>query len=129
MHNLNAKIDQLRIFIEILKTLGYECSDICIEEFWIWIMGGSSNANKEIKKGDSLNKTVDLVHLYRPPNDIIEKYNEFAREIYPLSKTLETSNYEAIISGYLNIDFFFLNNEKQSFCEYFSTLTSCRFYP
>ncbi len=33
----------------------------------------------QIKKGDSLNKAINLGNLYRPPNDIIEKHNEFTR--------------------------------------------------
>ncbi len=36
----------------------------------------------QIKKGDSLNKAINLANLYRPPNDIIEKYNEFT-SFYP----------------------------------------------
>ncbi len=32
--SIKAKIDQLRIFIERLKTLGYEFCAICIQESW-----------------------------------------------------------------------------------------------
>ncbi len=33
--SINGKIDQLRIFIERLKTLGHEFSAICIQEAWL----------------------------------------------------------------------------------------------
>ncbi len=64
----------------------------------------------------TLNKAINLVNLYRPPNDSIEKYNECTREINPLLKAFETSNHEAIIAGHFNIDLLKLN-EKQSFSE------------
>ncbi len=126
--SINAKIYQLRIFVEILKTLGHEFSAICIQESWLTDNCDTSQLqldgyqmishvpngdisfihmismivytwkNKlneygswegqviQIKKTDSLNKGINLVNLYRPPEDVIEKYNEFAWEICPLLK-------------------------------------------
>ncbi len=39
-----------------------------------------------------LNKAINMVNTYRPPKDITDKYNNVAREICPLQKTLEASN-------------------------------------
>ncbi len=82
----------------------------------------------QIKKSDYLNKAINLVNLYRSPKDIIEKYNELTREIYPLLRTLETSNNKAIITGDFNIDLLKIN-DKKTFSDYFDTLTSYSVYP
>ncbi len=88
-------------------------------------MGGTRNTNK---KGNGLNKAINLVNIYKPPNDIIEKYNDFTREICPLLKTLEASNNEAIITGDFNINLLKIN-EKQAFSKDFDTMTGHSFYP
>ncbi len=96
-----------------------------LNEYESW--GGGSQVI-QIKKCDSLNKAINLINLYRPPKYVIEKYNEFTLEICPLLKTLETSNNDALITGDFNFDLLKIN-EKQSFSDYFDTLTSYNFYP
>ncbi len=146
--SINAKIDQLRFFIERIKTLGHKFSAKCIQESWLagdsdtsqlqlngyqMIPQGWYSSTKggliiylheqydyiyknklngyeswegqviQIKKV-TLNKAINLVNLYRHPNNILEKCNICIREISPLLKTLEISKNEAIIAGDFNID-------------------------
>ncbi len=68
------------------------------------------------------------LHIYRPPNELIDSYNEFIREIFPILEQLENNKNEVIIAGDFNIDLLKIN-DKQVICEYFDTLTSHGFYP
>ncbi len=82
----------------------------------------------EVKKGNHLPKPVIIGNIYRPPKDLIDKYQEFITELSPILGTLGTTNKEVIIAGDYNIDLLKINH-KPIFSEYFDMLTSYSFYP
>ncbi len=43
----------------------------------------------QVKKGENINKPLNIANIYRPPND---SYNEFIREISPILEQLENKN-------------------------------------
>jgi hypothetical protein len=136
----NADTSQLQLEGYKMISQGHSCSTkggliIYLQEEYDYIYKNKLNKYEswegqviQIKKGNTLNKAINLVNIYRPPKDITEKYTEFIRELSPLLKTLESGNNEAIITGDFNIDLLKIN-EKQVFSEYFDTLTSHSFYP
>ncbi len=58
----------------------------------------------QIKKGENLNKPLNIANIYRPQNELIDSYNEFIREISPILEQLENNKNEVIIAGDFNID-------------------------
>ncbi len=93
-----------------------------------WIHTALGRQIIQVKKSDSLNKTVNIRNIYRPPNDINECYKEFIDELMPLMCSLESNNNEAILAGDFSIDLLKFNNNK-IFSEYFDMLTSKNIYP
>ncbi len=81
-----------------------------------------------VKKGDRLNKTVNIANIYKKHNDINECYKELIDELMPLLGSLKSNNNEAILAGNFNIDLLKLNN-KMFLGKFFDMLTSKRFYP
>ena len=81
-----------------------------------------------IKRGKILNKGINLVNIYRPPKDTIDKYSEFTQEVGETLKVLASSNNEAIIAGDFNIDLLKIN-DRPIFSDYFDMLMSNSFYP
>ena len=67
-------------------------------------------------------------NIYRPPNELVDFYNEFISELSPVLKSLEKNKSEVIVSGDFNIDLLNINN-KQVFSDYFDMLTNNSFYP
>ncbi len=59
---------------------------------------------------------------------MVDKCNEFIKEISPEVKKLESNKNEAIIAGDFNLDLLKLK-EKNVFSDYFDMLTSNSFYP
>ncbi len=82
----------------------------------------------QIKKGDILNKPLNIGTFYRPLNELTDSYNEFIRELSLIQSTLENNKNDIIIAGDFNIDLLKLN-DKHIISEYFDTLTSHSFYP
>ncbi len=82
----------------------------------------------QVKKGNNLNKPINIGNIYRPPKDIIEKYIEFIDEFTPILNTLEANSNDVIIAGHFNIDLLKVN-DKHVFSDYFDMLTSHSFYP
>ncbi len=173
IQSINAKINELKIFIEELREKGLEFQVICVQETWLkdeddtsafeiegykMIPQGSSCSTKGglmvylldkyeyeykskltgyeswegqiiyIRKGNTLNKGINLINIYRPPNNLVDKCNEFIKEISPEIKKLESNKNEAIIAGDFNLDLLKLN-EKNVINDYFDMLTSNSFYP
>ncbi len=75
-----------------------------------------------------LERSISLANIYRPPNDINEKYRQFIQEISPILASLEHENSECMVLGDFNINLLKLN-EKEVFEEFFDTLTENSFYP
>ncbi len=42
-----------------------------------------------VRKGKNLKKTINFVNIYRPPKDVLEKYNEFINEFEQILITLK----------------------------------------
>ena len=82
----------------------------------------------QVKKGENLTKPIIIGNIYRPPNQLIDSYNEFINELSPVLKSLEKNNSEVIMSGDFNIDLLKLN-DKQVISDYFDMLTNHSFYP
>ncbi len=53
----------------------------------------------QIKKGENLNKPLNIADIYRPPNVLIDSYNKLIREILPILEQLENNKNEVIIAG------------------------------
>ncbi len=83
--------------------------------------------NIYIRNENTLNKGINLINIYRPPNNLVDKCNEFIKEISPEIKKLESSKNEAIIAGDFNLDLLTLN-EKNVTSDYFDMLTINSFY-
>ncbi len=83
--------------------------------------------NIYIIKGNILNKGINLVNIYRPPNNLVEKCNQFIK-VSPEIKNLESNKNDTIITGDFNLDLLKLN-ENNVISEYFDMLTSNSFYP
>ncbi len=66
-----------------------------------------------IRKGNTLNKGINLINIYRPPNNLVDKCNEIIKEISPEIKKLESNKNEAIIAGDFNLDLVKLNEKNQ----------------
>ncbi len=52
-----------------------------------------------IKKSNILNKGINLVNIYRQPNNLVDKCNQFIKEVSPEIKKLESNKNEAIVTG------------------------------
>ncbi len=81
----------------------------------------------QIKKRENLTKPLNIANFYRPPNELIDSYNEFIREISPMLEQLENNKNEVIIAGDFNI-YLLKINDKHVISEYFDALTSHTFY-
>ncbi len=77
----------------------------------------------QLKKGENLNKPTNTVHIYRPPNDLLDSYNKFIKELSPVLSTLQNINNEVIVAGDFNINLLQIN-DRHIFGEYFDMLTS-----
>ncbi len=77
----------------------------------------------QVKKGDILTKPIIIGNICRPPNELVDFYNEFISELSPVLKSLEKNKSEVIVSGDFNIDLLKINN-KQVFSDYFDMLTN-----
>jgi hypothetical protein len=75
-----------------------------------------------------LNRGINLINIYRLPNNLVDICNTFIEEFSPEIKKLESNKNEAIIAGDFNLDLLKLN-EKNIISEYFDMLTSNSFYP
>jgi hypothetical protein len=82
----------------------------------------------QVKKGEYLDKPVNIGNIYRPPKHIQDKYTEFINEISPILNSLESNNNDVIIAGDFNIDLLHIN-DTQSYSDFFDMLTSHSFYP
>ncbi len=80
------------------------------------------------KKGDILNKPLNIGKFFWPPNELTDSYNEFIRELSPILSKLDNNNNNVIIAGDFNSDLLKLN-DKHIISEYCDTLTSHSFYP
>ncbi len=78
-------------------------------------------------KGNNLNKGINLVIIYRPPNNLVYKCNQCIKEVSPKIKIFEFNTNEAIIIGDFNLDLLKLN-ENNVISEYFDMLTNNSFY-
>ncbi len=82
----------------------------------------------QVKKGNNLNKPINIGHIYLPPKYIIQKYIEFIDEFSPILNILEANSNDVIIADDFNIDLLKVN-DKHVFSDYFDMLTSHSFYP
>ncbi len=82
----------------------------------------------QVKKGDNLTKPIIIGNINRPPNELVDFYNEFISELSSVLKSLEKNKCEVIASVDFNIDLLKINN-KQVFRDYFDMLTNNSFYP
>ncbi len=46
----------------------------------------------QLKKGSNLNKPINIVNIYHPPNDLLDSFNEFIKELSPVLSTLQNNN-------------------------------------
>jgi exonuclease III len=81
----------------------------------------------KVTKG-GLRKPNFIANIYRPPNNINEKYRKFTQELIPVLKSLEKIKADAIITGDFNIDLLKIN-EKEVFSDFFDVMTENSFYP
>ncbi len=56
----------------------------------------------QVKKGDNVAKPIIIGNIYRPPNELVDSYNEFISELSPVLKSLEKNKSEVIVSGNFN---------------------------
>ncbi len=82
----------------------------------------------EVTKNDCLQKSINIVNIYRPPRELVENYKDFITEFTPIVASLEKTKCESIITGNFNINVLELT-EKSYFAEYFDLLTGHGFYP
>ncbi len=82
----------------------------------------------QLKNRGNLNKPINIVNIYRPPNDLLDSYNEFIKELSPVLSTLQNNNNEVRVAGDFNINLLQIN-DTHVFGEYFDKLTSHSFYP
>ncbi len=80
------------------------------------------------KKGENLNKPINIVNIYCPPYDLLDSYNEFIKELSPVLSTLQNNNNEIIVASDFNINLLQIN-DRHVVGEYFDMLTSHSFYP
>ena len=78
--------------------------------------------------GSDIHKPVIIGYMYKPPRDVSKNYETFIHEIGPISKELEKSSTESILSGYYNINLLNIN-KKPFFNEFLNTMISHSFYP
>ncbi len=81
----------------------------------------------QLKKGENLNKPINILNIYCPPNDL-DRYNEFIKVLSPVLSTLQNNNNEVIVAGDFNINLVQFN-DRHIFGDYFDMLTSHSFYP
>ncbi len=82
----------------------------------------------QLKNGENLNKPINIVNIYRPPNDLLDSYNEFIKELSLVLSTLQNNNNEVIVAGDFNINLLQIN-DGLIFGEYFDLFTNHSFYP
>ncbi len=82
----------------------------------------------QLKKGENLNKPINIVNIYRPPNDLLDSYNELIKELSAVLSTLQNNNNEVLVAGNFNINLLQIN-DRNVFSEYFDMFTSHSFYP
>ncbi len=58
----------------------------------------------QLKKGENLNKPINIVNIYRPLNDLLDSYNEYIKEVFPVLSMLQNNNNEVKVAGHFNIN-------------------------
>ena len=112
---LNAKFEQLELFLADLKLHHSELSVICVQETWL-------------AEGADLNKKIINGNLYRPPRDINNNYQTFINEFNTMLTSIDRSNSEIILAGDCNINLLKIH-DRPIFNEFFDTIVSHSFYP
>ncbi len=75
----------------------------------------------------NLDKPINIVNIYRPPNDLLNSYNDFIKELSPILSTLENSYNKVIVADDFNINLIQINDNV--FGDYFDLVTNHSFYP
>ncbi len=55
---------------------------------------------------------ANIANIYQPPNELIDSYNVFIREISPIFEQFENNKNEVIIAGDFNIDLLKINDKQ-----------------
>ncbi len=84
--------------------------------------------NDPIKERGNSNKPINMVNMYHPPNDLLDSYNEFIKELTPVISTFQNNNNEIIVAGDFNINLLQIN-DRHIVGEYFDMFTSHSVYP
>ena len=74
------------------------------------------------------NKSLMLGNIYRPPNDLNYKYEQFTNEFSELQSSLENINSDIVLAGDFNLDLLKIN-ARTSFSNFLDTVISHSFYP
>ena len=74
------------------------------------------------------NKSLLLGNIYRPPNDLNYKYDQFTNEFSELQSSLENINSDVVLAGDFNLDLLKIN-ARTSFSNFLDTVISHSFYP
>ncbi len=67
-----------------------------------------------------------IANIYRPPNELVDSYNEFIDRFTSILNNLESSNGDVIIAGDYNIDLLKINDKpkiSQCFDNFFCKLS------
>ena len=96
-------------------TTPYHSTDL--ENQIIKIMGGILH-----------NKSLMLGNIYRPPNDLNYKYEQFTNEFRELQSSLENIHSDIVLAGDFNLDLLKIN-ARTSFSNFLDTVISHSFYP
>ena len=73
-------------------------------------------------------KSLLLGNIYRPPNDLNYKYEQFTNEFSELQSSLENINSDVVLAGDFNLDLLKIN-ARTSFSNFLDTVISHSFYP
>ena len=73
-------------------------------------------------------KSLLLGNIYRPPNDLNDKYEQFTNEFSELQSSLENINSDVVLAGDFNLDLLKIN-ARTSFSNFLDTVISHSFYP
>ena len=130
IHSINAKFDELQVYIEVLDhKLRFKYNIICLQETWQSENYHDTWDGLVVKlHGGGLLTPIYIYNLYRPPRSSNELLKQFINDMSRILNNIYSTKQKVIFAGDFNINLLEIN-ENHNYSDFFDLLFTNNLLP